>query len=129
MAYQQDLEFDCGVDVVLPVTLYDAETGTTPLSLTGVQEIRYRVARQLHPDWPVLLEKLLSDADITVDGDPADGAITITLEAQDTLTTVLGAETARLTGIYEHELRVTDSGGLVTALFSGRATIHPTGPV
>lgn len=124
MAYQQDLEWDCGADIVVEVQLYDGETGTVALNLTGVTEIRYRVARQLHPDWPVLLTKLKSTGGIAVIGPATDGLISITFA--DTDTKPVAGE--RLTGIFEHELRLTDGSGNVTALFSGRATINPTGP-
>ena len=125
MAYEQNLEWDCGADVVVPVQLYAAQTGENELDLTGVAEIRYRVARQLHPDWPVLLTKTLSGSGgITIEGAASDGLINIALAKTDTQP-LTGQ---RLTGIYEHELRVTDGQGNVTALFAGRVTINPTGP-
>lgn len=135
MAYVEDFQFDCAVHVEIAVQLYDAETGTTPLDLSGVTEIRYRIAKQVHGDWPVLLEKMYSDDGITIDGVPSPelGAITIHITPEDTLDTatvdMVLVELSRLTGIYEHELRVTDATGNVTALFTGRCTINPTGPL
>lgn len=132
MAYRADLEpFDCGVDLVVDVQLYDGDTGTVEQDLTGILDLRYRLSEQLHPGKPVLIEKTIG-AGIAIIGPPVDGFISITFAAEDTLTTVGGlgvTEVSRLTGIYEHELRLTDSAGNVTALFTGRATINPTGPV
>lgn len=126
MAYSADLEIVCGNDVIVPVQLYDGDTGTTPLDLTGVQELTYLVKRRLDPDSPALITKALSDAgtEIVISGPEAGGLVEITFLKEDTLPDSGPGE--RLVGYYEHEFLVTDVAGNVSTVFQGTLHIKAT---
>ena len=124
--FRQDLTGEnaliCGTDqVITPIPLYDG-TGTTPLDLTGVLEIEFTLKKQLHPDWPVLLSLTKTAARVAIVGLATAGIISVTLQDTDTLP-VSGT---RLVGWYQHEIRVTDSGGLKSVVCNGSVEIKAT---
>ena len=118
-----DLEMICGNDLVIPVQLYEGDTGTTPLNLTGVTAITYNVKHQLGPSYGALITKGLGTG-IAIIGAPTNGDIEITLLDTDTLP---APPAERLVGYFAHEVQITDATGNKTTVLQGTLTIRGTG--
>lgn len=115
------LEIVCGNDVDVPVQLYEGDTGTTPLDLTGVTEIVY-VARKQAGAGAALIELKLTEDTIEVTGGPEDGLIKLHFADTDTLP-VSGD---RLVGVFAMEIQVTDASGHKTTVLQGDLKVRAT---
>jgi len=105
----QDFEVFQGNDVILQVTVIDQDGTVFPL--TGATPIVWKLMRELGCD-PTLITKSLGSG-ITVT-DAAGGKLEIKIDAADNLI---------LSGIFEHELTVTDSISDKSTVMVGTANI------
>ena len=105
----QDFEAFQNTDVILQVSVVDQDGNV--FSLVGVSAIVWSLSRELGCD-PVLITKTLGSG-ITVT-DAAAGKLEIKIDAADNLI---------LSGIFEHELTVTDSISDKSTVMVGTANI------
>lgn len=105
----QDFETYQNTDVILQVAVLDQDGNV--FSLVGVPTIVWSLSRELGCD-PVLITKSLGGG-VTIT-DAAGGKLEIKIDAADNIT---------LSGIYEHELTVTDSVSDKSTTMVGSACI------
>lgn len=111
MALEQNFETFSGNDVVLVVTVEDADAGDgSPLNLAGAQEVIWALAKRANAT--AILTKTLGDGvEIT---DAAAGEVEVTLTS---------ADLEPLRGDYYHEMRVTNSAGQKATVMYGDVTL------
>jgi hypothetical protein len=111
MATTNDIEFTAGDDIVLPVSVYQAD-GSTPLSIVGAT-VNWGLAKKVTTE--ALVSKNTANNGITVT-DAANGKCNIYVTHTDTAN-IKG-------GSYYHEVEIVDLYGNHSTVIIGTVTIY-----
>jgi hypothetical protein len=107
----QDFTIYAGDDETLTFTVTD---GTNPINLSAMSEITWRMARE--PKDAPIVSKTKTGGAITLPGTGTDGKFRVAISA---------ADTRSLHGFYVHLATVTDAGGNLSTVATGRIEVGP----
>lgn len=111
MALEQDFEIFSGNDILLQISVTDADNDDDPLDLSGATDLIWALAKNAKAT-AIITKDILDGVSIT---DPTEGEVEITVSS---------SELEPLSGEYYHELRLTNSAGKKITLMFGTATIN-----
>ncbi len=111
----QDFSIHAGDDLIIPVTVTEDGTPTgTPVDITGALLIVWALSTREGTIARVLTKTLGEGIEVT---DASGGVFEVTIDTEDT---------RDLSGRYQHQARITDSGGSKSTVMSGLVTVDPT---
>jgi len=116
-----DINLISGTTLPLDILLVNDATPAVEIDLTNILEIVWEVFDGSR----IVIRKSYIDDDITIVGDPTDGEIEITLEADDT-SPAFGVGSATATMTYAYETRLYFSDGTQEVAPIGSIILSPT---